>query len=160
VVWEYPSFVIVQRRLASFSRVIRHDMRAAGLSDRAISLPDLEAQVRDARAVLDVAGSHSTVLVGVGLGAYGGLFAVTSRDAPVPWCSSGRWRARERPAGTTTHGGTPTRRCRETFAKCWGPPSRASGSRSRAPARWKSPGYRERLRPALSAGARRRRSAA
>jgi class 3 adenylate cyclase len=78
VVWEYPPFVALQTRLASLSRVIRHDMRATGLSDRATSLPDLETQVRDARVVLDAAGSHSTVLVGVGGGGHVvSLFAVT-----------------------------------------------------------------------------------
>lgn len=78
VLWEYPPYVALQSKLASFSRVIRHDMRGTGLSDRATSLPDLETQVRDMSTVLDAAGSHSTVLVGVANGGHAAAsFAVT-----------------------------------------------------------------------------------
>ncbi len=55
---------------------IRYDMRATRLSDRHPPLPDLETQVRDLLAVLDVVGSWSTVIVSAGSPA-GPLFAAT-----------------------------------------------------------------------------------
>ena len=53
VMLEHPVMRSLTDRLTSFARVIRHDMRAAGLSGRATSLPDLETQVQDAAVVLD-----------------------------------------------------------------------------------------------------------
>jgi len=70
VMWEQRLIVAFFSRLASFARVIFHDRRATGLSDRATSLPDLETQVDDVRTVLDAAGSTSTVILGSGEGAY------------------------------------------------------------------------------------------
>ena len=65
-------------KVASFSRLIRHDMRATGLSSRAATLPNLETQVQDAVAVLDAVGSRSTVILGAGPGAHtASLFAAT-----------------------------------------------------------------------------------
>ena len=65
-------------KFATFSRLIRHDMRATGLSSRASTLPDLETQVQDAVAVLDAVGSRSTVIFGAGPGAHAAsLFAAT-----------------------------------------------------------------------------------
>ena len=127
VLWEYPPFVALQSKLASFSRVIRHDMRGTGLSDRATSLPDLETQVRDMKTVLDAAGSHSTVLVGVANGGHvAALFAVThprrtqslvlfgtparSRSADdYPWGCSEEQVTRELGQLASTWGPRPTR---------------------------------------------------
>ena len=53
-------------KLNTFARVIRHDMRGTGLSDRYAGLPDLETEARDIIAVLDAAGSRSTVIVSAG----------------------------------------------------------------------------------------------
>ena len=73
VMLEHPVMRSLTDRLTSFARVIRHDMRAAGLSGRATSLPDLETQVQDAAVVLDAAASRSTVIVGAGPGAHTAL---------------------------------------------------------------------------------------
>jgi class 3 adenylate cyclase len=70
VLWEHEVMRSITDKLASFARVIRHDMRATGLSSRASELPDLETQVQDAVAVLDTIGSRSTVIVGAGPGAH------------------------------------------------------------------------------------------
>jgi class 3 adenylate cyclase len=73
--WELPSFAGVFRRLASFSRLIRFDMRGSGLSDpfNLADLPSLEQQAADMSAVLDAAGSERAALVANG---HGGLLAV------------------------------------------------------------------------------------
>jgi class 3 adenylate cyclase/alpha-beta hydrolase superfamily lysophospholipase len=78
VIWEHPVMRSLTEKLASFARVIRHDMRATGLSSRAAELPDLETQVQDALAVLDAVGSRSTIILGAGPGAHAAsLFATT-----------------------------------------------------------------------------------
>ena len=68
VALEQPRFMAFLERLAGFARVIRHDRRATGLSDRAALLPDLETQVDDLEAVLNTAGSASTAMLGTGAG--------------------------------------------------------------------------------------------
>jgi class 3 adenylate cyclase len=81
VIWEHEVMRSLTTKLASFARVIRHDMRATGLSGRATELPNLETQVQDAAAVLDALGSRSTVLLGAGPGAHAAsLFAATYPD--------------------------------------------------------------------------------
>ncbi len=78
VLWEHEALRSLTARFASFSRLIRHDMRATGLSGRATTLPDLETQVKDGAAVLDAVGSRSTVIAGAGPGAHAALlFAAT-----------------------------------------------------------------------------------
>ena len=78
VIWEHEAMRSLTTKLASFARVIRHDMRATGLSSRATELPNLETQVQDAAAVLDAVGSRSTVVLGAGPGAHAAsLFAAT-----------------------------------------------------------------------------------
>jgi len=64
--WEHPLIPELTAKLNTFARVIRHDMRGTGLSDRYAGLPDLETEVRDIIAVLDAAGSRSTVVVSAG----------------------------------------------------------------------------------------------
>jgi class 3 adenylate cyclase len=62
LMWEQPRIQAMSERFTSFARLIRHDMRATGLSDRNTALPDLETQAKDILAVLDAVGSYSTVL--------------------------------------------------------------------------------------------------
>jgi class 3 adenylate cyclase/ribosomal protein S18 acetylase RimI-like enzyme len=62
IMWEHPRIRSMSEKVASFGRLIRHDMRATGLSDRHTPLPDLETQARDILTVLDAVGSHSVVL--------------------------------------------------------------------------------------------------
>jgi class 3 adenylate cyclase len=66
VLLEQPLFVEFLQKLTSFARVIRHDRRGIGLSDRLGSLPDLETQVDDLRAVLDASSSQRAAVVGMG----------------------------------------------------------------------------------------------
>jgi class 3 adenylate cyclase/alpha-beta hydrolase superfamily lysophospholipase len=78
--WELPSFARVFHRLASFSRLIRFDMRGSGLSDpfNLAELPSLEQQAADTLAVLDAADSKRAALVANGHGGLLGiLFAAT-----------------------------------------------------------------------------------
>ena len=73
--WELRSLAGVFRRLASFSRLIRFDMRGSGLSDpfNLAELPSLEQQAADMLAVLDAAGSERSAVVANG---DGGLLAI------------------------------------------------------------------------------------
>ena len=66
--WELPSFARVFHRLASFSRLIRFDMRGSGLSDpfNLAELPSLEQQAGEMLAVLDAAGSERAAVVANG----------------------------------------------------------------------------------------------
>jgi class 3 adenylate cyclase len=73
VLWEHEVMRSLTEKFASFTRLIRHDMRATGLSGRATALPNLETQVHDAAAVLDAIGSRSTVIAGAGPGAHAAL---------------------------------------------------------------------------------------
>jgi class 3 adenylate cyclase len=76
--WLHPLFVDFFERLASFSRLILFDKRGTGASDRPRTLPALEAQMDDLRAVLDAAGSEQAALFGAGHGAaVCALFAAT-----------------------------------------------------------------------------------
>ena len=78
VIWEREEMRALTGRFASFARLIRHDIRATGLSSRATELPDLETQVQDVLSVLDEVGSRSTVICGAGPGAHTAcLFAAT-----------------------------------------------------------------------------------
>lgn len=78
--WEYPKLAEFYERLASMGRLILFDKRGTGLSDRVSPerLPDLETRMDDVRAVLDAAGSHRAVLIGLSEGgAMSALFAAT-----------------------------------------------------------------------------------
>jgi class 3 adenylate cyclase len=78
--WEWPPVARFFRRLASFSRVIRFNMRGEGLSDPVAprDWQTLEQRAEDMQAVLDTVGSDRTALLG---GAFGGqmmaFFAAT-----------------------------------------------------------------------------------
>jgi len=73
--WEIPPFARVFWRLASFSRLVRFDMRGSGLSDpfNLAELPSLEQQAAEMLAVLDAAGAARPALVA---NQYGGLLAI------------------------------------------------------------------------------------
>jgi len=73
--WEIPPFARVFWRLASFSRLIRFDMRGSGLSDpfNLAELPSLEQQAAEMLAVLDAASCERPALVA---NQYGGLLAI------------------------------------------------------------------------------------
>ena len=62
--WEHPDHAHFLDRLGSFARLIRFDKRGTGLSDRAVGLPDFEARMDDARAVMDAVGSERAALFG------------------------------------------------------------------------------------------------
>ena len=65
-----PHWNRFDRRLASFSRLIRFDPIGVGLSDPLAggATPTLEGWIEDAVAVLDAVGSTSAALFGVGIG--------------------------------------------------------------------------------------------
>ena len=73
--WELPSFARVFRRLASFSRLIRFDVRGSGMSDpfNLAELPSLEQNAAEMLAVLDAARSERAAFVANG---HGGPLAV------------------------------------------------------------------------------------
>ena len=68
--WENPKIAGFYRRLAEMGRLILFDKRGTGLSDRVSTseLPDLETRMDDVRAVLDAAGSHRAILLGISEG--------------------------------------------------------------------------------------------
>jgi class 3 adenylate cyclase/esterase/lipase len=72
---EEPHWVRYVSRLASFSRLIRSDMRGVGLSDprSPAEEPTLESAVRDVVAVLDTVGADRVAVLGPGLGGAIGL---------------------------------------------------------------------------------------
>ena len=67
---EDPRWYQFERRLASFSRLIRFDPRGIGLSDpiSPSSPPSIEDWVSDAEAVLDTVGSDRAAILGQGRG--------------------------------------------------------------------------------------------
>ena len=76
--WLVPEMTEFFQRLASFSRLILFDKRGTGASDRPRTLPTLEVQMDDVRAVLDEVGSDEAVLFGTGAGGQmAALFAAT-----------------------------------------------------------------------------------
>jgi class 3 adenylate cyclase len=70
---EEPHWARFDRRLASFSRLIRYAPRGFGLSDPPAGPASIEEWADDARCVLDALESERAVLFGVG---YGGLAAM------------------------------------------------------------------------------------
>lgn len=78
---EDPRAAWLDRRLASFSRLITFDKRGTGLSDRFGGSPTLEARMDDVRAVLDAVGSERAALIGYWEGGpMSALFAATHPD--------------------------------------------------------------------------------
>ena len=72
---EEPSMARFQRRLASFARLLRFDIRGVGLSDRGSpSAPPTHVQgMSDALAVLDAVGSERAAVIAPGFGSAVGL---------------------------------------------------------------------------------------
>jgi pimeloyl-ACP methyl ester carboxylesterase len=63
VAWEYPPYVRLLKRLASFSRLVVFDKRGTGLSDRTVNIASLEERMDDVRAVMDAADSERAALL-------------------------------------------------------------------------------------------------
>lgn len=104
--WQVPVHAEFNRRLGSFSRLIRFDKRGTGLSDRDVGVPDLETCMDDVRAVMDSAGSERAALFGTSEGGpMSVLFAATYPErvwALVLFSSFPRVRwAADYPAGLT-----------------------------------------------------------
>ena len=66
--WEHLESARFFERLSSFSRLIRFDKRATGLSDRVGGIPTLEQRMDDVRAVMDAVGSDRAALFGISEG--------------------------------------------------------------------------------------------
>lgn len=78
IMWENPLWEDLFRRFASFSRLILHDRRGTGLSDRTVPIPNLETRAQDLLAVLDAVGSREAVICGAETaGALAALFGAT-----------------------------------------------------------------------------------
>src|SRR5262245_1780258 len=76
--WNIASRAALQRKLASFSRLIIFDKRGTGMSDRVVGAPTLETRMDDIRAVMDAVGSSRAALIGFSEGApLGIVFAAT-----------------------------------------------------------------------------------
>jgi class 3 adenylate cyclase len=80
---EEPRFARFHRDLASFSRLIRMDLRGVGLSDPMDPSvpPSLEQWVGDALAVLDAAGSERAALCGADEGAQVAMLTAATHPA-------------------------------------------------------------------------------
>lgn len=79
--WEVPGIAAFNRRLASFSRLIRFDKRGTGMSDPVSGAPTLETRMDDVRAVMDAVSSERAALFGVSEGGpMSALFAATYPD--------------------------------------------------------------------------------
>lgn len=64
LLWELPETVHFLRRFQSFGRLVLHDARGTGLSDRPARPATLDDLVEDLVAVLDAVGSTRAVIVG------------------------------------------------------------------------------------------------
>jgi class 3 adenylate cyclase len=79
--WNIPDTAEFNRRLGSFSRLIRFDKRGTGMSDRVSGTPTLETRMDDVRAVMDAVGSERAALLGFSEGGpMSILFAATYPD--------------------------------------------------------------------------------
>ena len=80
-----PGFARFHRDLASFSRLIRMDLKGVGLSDPIdpSAPPSLEQWVGDALAVLDAAGSERAALCGVDEGALVAMLTAATHPARI-----------------------------------------------------------------------------
>jgi class 3 adenylate cyclase len=80
-----PSLARFQRRLGSFSRLVRYDARGSGLSDPVSpnDPPTLEDWMDDALAVMDAVGPGPWALLGAQLGALDALMVAASHPERV-----------------------------------------------------------------------------
>jgi pimeloyl-ACP methyl ester carboxylesterase len=111
--WGLPGRGDFLRALGSFARVIQHDQRGTGMSDRVRDLPTLETRAEDLRAVMDAAGSERAALFGVDAGGPTSiLFAATYPERTAALVLYGTYaratRSEEHPFGLTD----------EEFCKC------------------------------------------
>jgi class 3 adenylate cyclase/pimeloyl-ACP methyl ester carboxylesterase len=94
--WEFPVADLF-RRLASFSRLILHDRRGTGLSDRMVPIPNLETRAQDLLAVLDAVGSKEAVISGSETGGavaalFGATYPTRTRALILAWpVARGTW---------------------------------------------------------------------
>ena len=107
---EEPRWYQFDRRLASFSRLIRFDLRGIGLSDpiSPAAPPSIEDWVVDAMAVLDAVGSERAALLGHARGGQIALLLSATHpervSAQVVAHAAARWlRAPDYPFGVPTH---------------------------------------------------------
>lgn len=149
--WAEPRHAHFLERLGSFGRLIRFDKRGTGLSDRPGGLPDLQARMDDARAVMDAAGCERAVLFGYSEGGpMAILFAATYpertaalviygsyarriRTKDYPWAPTEADRARyarelEREWGWEADMRTMCPNADEAMAQWWGARARAAAS--------------------------------
>lgn len=87
-VWDFPPVASFFRELASFTRLILHDRRGMGRSDRGPETLSLETATDDMLALLDDAGIERPVLAGPEVGgALSAVFAAAhpERAAAVVW---------------------------------------------------------------------------
>ena len=82
---EEPSMARFQRRLASFSRLLRFDRRGIGMSDRgsASSPPAMEQWAVDGLAVMDAVGSEQAVVLAPFVTAHAGLLLAVAHPERV-----------------------------------------------------------------------------
>jgi class 3 adenylate cyclase len=113
--WLHPLFVDFFERLASFSRLILFDKRGTGASDRPRTLPSLEAQMDDVRAVLDAVGSEQAALFGAGHGA--AVCALFAATYPERTSRLVLWRGWPRYPGSAEQHRAEIRRVREEFGR-------------------------------------------
>jgi pimeloyl-ACP methyl ester carboxylesterase len=91
--WRHPSLANFLRRLGRSARLIIHDKRGSGLSDRNVKNVTLEDRLEDLKAVMDAAGAAKAVFFGV----FDGAAVASAMAARFP----------ERVAGLVLHGGSP-----------------------------------------------------
>jgi pimeloyl-ACP methyl ester carboxylesterase/DNA-binding CsgD family transcriptional regulator len=77
--WESVGYRRFVRRLASFSRVIRHDKRGTGLSDPVSAVPTPEERADDLADVMDAAGSGRAVVFGYSEGGHTAILFAARR---------------------------------------------------------------------------------
>ena len=79
--WDFPPIADWLSSLARFSRVLIHDPRGVGLSDRGVQPGDLGTRARDVLALLDAEGiSRAAFLGSKSSGAVGALLGATHPD--------------------------------------------------------------------------------
>ena len=76
--FDHPEIESWLRGMTQFGRVVLFDKRGTGLSDRVKTLPTLDQRADDLRAVLDAAGSHAAIVVGISEGGPLALLYATS----------------------------------------------------------------------------------
>jgi DNA-binding SARP family transcriptional activator/class 3 adenylate cyclase len=90
--WDEPSTARFFGRLASFSRLILHDKRDQGLSDRLGVPPTFQQSMDDLRAVMDAAGSERAVLFGISEGGpLSMMFAAAHPERTSALVAYGTW---------------------------------------------------------------------